>query len=41
MLYEKRVDASWDSLKSRLVLQEKIEAIGYEVVTDRGDYREE
>lgn len=41
MLYDKKVDASSDSLKSRLLLQEKIEAIGYEVVTDRGDYREE
>lgn len=41
MLYDKKVDASSDSLKSRLVLQEKIEAIGYKVVTDRGDYREE
>ena len=28
-------------MKSRLLLQEKIEAIGYEVVVGRGDYKED
>ena len=41
LLYDRKVDAGADAVKSRLLLQEKIEAIGYEVVVGRGDYKED
>ncbi len=41
LLYNRKVDAGADAVKSRLLLQEKIEAIGYEVVVGRGDYKED
>lgn len=41
LLYDRKVDAGADALKNQMLLQERIEAIGYEVVVNRGDYKEE
>ena len=41
LLYDRKVDAGADALKNQMLLQERIEAIGYEVVVSRGDYKEE
>ena len=40
MLYDNKLSSGEEAAEARAALERRVEAIGYQVVTDRGDYKD-